>query len=328
MFNAGLPITQALAILSAQQKHRYFKDVLIEVRKDVEGGSTLANALKKHPSVFSDLYTSMIHAGETAGNLDVIFMRLSQYIESMTKLIGKVKAALAYPIVVLIVAAILTALIMIKVVPIFEGMFADLGAELPVLSQVIIDVSHFVAANVALIVIGLGVLVFLFRGYYRTYKGKRVVDRMKLKVWIFGPLLLKLSVARVTRTLATLLTSGVEIIESITITAKTSGNAIIEDAVLKSRAAVQEGKPLYEAWEEEKVFPFMVTQMVGVGEQTGSLATMLEKIADFYEEEVDQAVSALVSMMEPILIVVLGGIVGAIIIAMYLPLFDIIGKIG
>lgn len=328
MFNAGLPITQALAILGTQQKDKYFQSVLIEIRRDVEGGANLSNAMKKHPRVFNELYTSMVQAGEASGNLDTILLRLSQYIENITKLVGKVKAAMAYPIAVLLIAFALTGVILWKVVPVFADMFSQMGAELPLPTQIVIGASDFLSANFLFIAIGLVVLVFVFRSYYRTFKGRRVIDRIKLRIWFIGELLIKVSVARVTRTLATLLTSGVEIIESMTITAKTSGNAIIEDAVLKSRSLVQEGKPLWESWEETKQFPYMVTQMVSVGEQTGSLSTMLGKIADFYDEEVDQAVSALISLMEPIMILFLGGLVGGVIVAMYLPLFDIIGKVG
>jgi type IV pilus assembly protein PilC len=328
MFNAGLPITQALAILGTQQKDKYFQNVLVEVRKDVEGGANLSNAMKKHPKVFNELYTSMVQAGEASGNLDTILLRLSQYIENITKLVGKVKAAMAYPIAVLFIAFSLTGIILWKVVPVFSDMFGQLGAELPLPTQIVVGASDFLVANFIFIIIAIIALVFIFRSYYATFKGRRVIDKIKLRIWVLGELLVKLSVARVTRTLATLLTSGVEIIESMTITAKTSGNAIIEDAVMKSRALVQEGKPLWESWEETKQFPYMVTQMVSVGEQTGSLSTMLGKVADFYDEEVDQSVSALISLMEPIMILFLGGLVGSIIVAMYLPLFDIIGKVG
>ena len=328
MFNAGLPITQAIGILGTQQKDKYFKSVLLEVRKDVEAGSNLSNAMKKHPKVFNDLYTSMIQAGEASGNLDTILLRLSQYVESINKLIGKVKSALTYPIAVIVIAMILTGVLLWKVVPVFQDMFMQMGAELPMLTQIVVDASDFFVANIIWIILFFIGLVFLFRWYYSTFKGRRVIDNIKLKIWIFGELLTKVAVARVTRTLATLLTSGVEIIESMTITAKTSGNAIIEDAVLKSRALVQEGKPLWESWEETKRFPYMVTQMVAVGEQTGSLSAMLGKVADFYDEEVDQAVTAIVSLMEPLMIVILGGIVGSVVVAMYLPLFDIIGKVG
>jgi type IV pilus assembly protein PilC len=239
-----------------------------------------------------------------------------------------VKSAMAYPVGVLVIAFILTGVILWKVVPVFTDMFGQMGAELPLPTQIVVGASDFLVGNFFFVVIALFVLFFIFRSYYATFKGRRVIDNIKLKIWIIGELLVKLGVARVTRTLSTLLTSGVEIIESMTITAKTSGNSIIEDAVLKSRALVQEGKPLWESWEETKRFPYMVTQMVSVGEQTGSLATMLGKVADFYDEEVDQSVSALVSLMEPFMIVFLGGLVGGIIVAMYMPLFDIIGKVG
>jgi type IV pilus assembly protein PilC len=284
--------------------------------------------MRKHPKVFNELYTSMIQAGEASGNLDTILLRLSQYVENMNKLVGKVKAALAYPIGVLVIAFVLTGVILWKVVPVFSDMFAQLGAELPLPTQIVVGASNFLVSNFFYVAIIIIAIIFAFRSYYATFKGRRVIDNIKLKIWVFGELLTKVAVARVTRTLATLLTSGVEIIESMTITAKTSGNSIIEDAVLKSRALVQEGKPLWESWEETKRFPYMVTQMVAVGEQTGSLATMLGKIADFYDEEVDQAVTALVSLMEPLMILLLGGIVGGVIIAMYLPLFDIIGKVA
>jgi type IV pilus assembly protein PilC len=327
MFNAGLPVTQGLGILSQQQKNAYFAEALNNIRKEVEAGSNLSNALRKYPDIFNELYTSMIQAGEASGNLDTILLRLSQYIESMARLVGKVKSAMAYPISVLIIAVVITSIIMVKVIPIFEDMFKNLGASLPMPTQVVIDISHFMQNNffyLVLVVIG---IFFGLKSYNKTYKGKRIFDKIKLKLPIFGALLLKVGVARVTRTLETLLNSGVEIIEAMTITAKTAGNSIIEDAVLKSRGAVQEGKPLGQAWEEQNLFPFMVTQMVSVGEQTGALSNMLGKIADFYDEEVNQAVEALVALMEPIMILFLGGLVGGIIIAMYMPMFDIIGKI-
>jgi len=328
MFNAGLPITQGLGILASQQKNKYFKSVLLDVRRDVEAGSNLSNALKRHPNVFNDLYTSMIQAGEASGNLDTILMRLSEYIENIAKLTGKVKSAMAYPIAVLIITVVLTTVIMMKVIPIFEDMFTSLGASLPAPTQIVMNISRFTQKNILFLVGGVVGAVFAFRAYNKTFKGKRVVDRIKLKLPVFGGLLLKVGVARVTRTLETLLNSGVEIIESMTITARTAGNAIIEDTVLRSRSSVQEGKPLGEAWEEEKLFPYMVTQMVNVGEQTGALSGMLGKIADFYDEEVTQAVDALVSLMEPLLILILGGVVGSIVVAMYLPMFQLVGTIG
>ena len=327
MFNAGLPVTQGLGILAQQQKNLYFQEALNNIRKEVEAGSNLSNALRKYPDIFNELYTSMIQAGEASGNLDTILLRLSQYIESMAKLVGKVKSAMAYPVSVLIIAVVITSIIMIKVIPIFEDMFKNLGASLPMPTQVVIDISHFMQNNFFYIVLAMIAIFYGMKAYNKTYKGKRIFDKIKLKLPIFGGLLLKVGVARVTRTLETLLNSGVEIIEAMTITAKTAGNSIIEDAVLKSRGAVQEGKPLGQAWEEQNLFPFMVTQMVSVGEQTGALSNMLGKIADFYDEEVNQAVEALVALMEPIMILFLGGLVGGIIIAMYMPMFDIIGKI-
>lgn len=327
MFNAGLPITQGLAILANQQANPSFKEALLDIRREVEGGSNLSNALKKYPDTFNELYTSMIQAGEASGNLDTILLRLSEYIENMNRLMGKVKSAMAYPIAVLIIAVVISSVIMIKVVPVFEDMFRQLGATLPTPTQILINISHFLQNNIVYIIIAMIGITYALRNYNKTYKGRRYFDKLKLRTPMFGALLLKVGVARVTRTLETLLNSGVEIIEAMTITAKTAGNSIIEDAVMKSRSYVQEGKPLGESWEELKLFPYMVTQMVAVGEQTGALSNMLGKIADFYDEEVNQAVEALVSLMEPILILVLGGLVGGIIIAMYMPMFDIIGKI-
>jgi len=327
MFNAGLPITQGIGILANQQKNKYFAELLQEVRRDVEAGSNLSNALKKYPDVFNTLYTSMIQAGEASGNLDTILMRLSEYIENMQKIIRKVKSAMTYPIVVIVLAVVITGVILWKVVPIFEDMFSQLGAALPVPTQIVMKASEILQSNILLIIIAIFGIYFAFKSYYKTYKGKRVIDNIKLKIMVFGDLLLKVAVARVTRTMATLLDSGVEIIEAITITSKTAGNAIIEDAVLKSRYAVQEGKPLYSSWEETAIFPYMVTQMVSVGEQTGALSSMLGKIADFYDEEVDATVSSLISIMEPIMILILGGLVGSVVIAMYLPMFAIIGEV-
>ncbi len=327
MFNAGLPITQGIGILATQQRNPGFANALEDIKKEVESGANLSNSMKKHPKIFNELYTSLIQAGEASGNLDTILLRLSSYIENITKLTGKVKSAMAYPVAVLVIGVILTSVILMKVVPVFQTLFEGMGAKLPLPTQIVVDASQILQDHFFKIVFAFIALYFVIKSYYSTFKGKRVIDKLKLKAPIFGDLLMKVGVARVTRTLATLLNSGVEIIEAITITSKTAGNSIIEDAVLKSRLAVQEGRPLWEAWEETKVFPFMVTQMVSVGEQTGSLSTMLEKIADFYDEEVDASVSALISLMEPIMIVFLGGLVGGVVIAMYLPMFDIIGKV-
>ncbi len=326
MFNAGLPITQGIGILATQQKNKGFQQALGEVRRDVEAGANFSNALKKFPKVFNNLYTSLIQAGEASGNLDTILIRLSEYIENSARLTGKVKSAMTYPIAVLLIAIVLTGVILEKVVPVFADLFSELGAALPLPTRIVVGASEFLQAYFWWIILGMIGIVFLFKTYYSTYKGRRVIDKITLKLPVFGDLLLKVAVARVTRTMSTLLNSGVEIIESITITSKTSGNAIIEDSVLKSRNAVQEGKPLYESWEEQKVFPFMVTQMVGVGEQTGSLSTMLGKIADFYDEEVENAVASLISLMEPLMIVVLGSLIGGIVVAMYMPMFEMISN--
>jgi type IV pilus assembly protein PilC len=328
MFNAGLPITQGLGILATQQKNKYFSGALLEIRKDVEAGSNLSNALRMYPDIFNDLYTSMIQAGEASGNLDTILLRLSTYIVNMSRLVGKVKSAMAYPVAVLIIAVVITVVLMMKVVPIFEDLFRNMGASLPAPTEMVVGLSHFIQGNIFIIIGAIVAGVFALRQYNNTFKGRRVIDQFKLKIPVFGNLLLKSGVARMTRTLETLLNSGVEIIEAMTITAKTSGNSIIEDAVLRSRFSVQEGKPLGESWEEQKLFPYMVTQMVSVGETTGALSTMLAKIADFYDEEVNQSVDALVSLMEPLLMLVLGLLVGGVIIAMYMPMFDIIGKVG
>jgi len=328
MFNAGLPITQGLGILALEQENKYFKEVLTDIRKDVEAGSNLSDALKKHPKVFNELYTSMVEAGEASGNLDTVLIRLSNYIEESAKLVGRVKSALAYPIFVLAVALVLTYVIMIKVVPVFQRLFSQLNATLPLPTRIVIGISQFLASNILLILAGLGLAIFGLVSYNKTYRGRRVLDKIKLKTPIFGTLLLKLAVARVTRTLSTLLEAGVEIVNALTITAKTSGNAIVSDAILRSRNSIQEGKLLGDSLREEGVFPFMVTQMISVGEETGALTTMLEKIADFYEEEVEHAVEALLSVMEPLMILFLGGLVGSIIVAMYLPMFSIIGKLG
>lgn len=328
MFNAGLPITQSLGILATQQKNLYFKKVLEEVRRDVEAGSNFSVALKKHPKVFNDLYHSLVQAGEASGNLDTILVRISEYLENTQRLVGKVKSAMAYPIAVIVIAVVLTGVILTQVVPVFSDMFKQMGATLPTPTQLVIDASDFLTENFLLVIAAIVGMIFALKAYNKTFNGKRRLDKLKLRIPVLGDLLLKTAVARTTRTMSTLLTAGVEIIESLGITAKTAGNAIVEDAILRSRMGIQEGRPVSESWEEQKLFPFMVTQMIGVGEQTGSLSTMLGKIADFYDEEVEAAVNALVSLMEPIMIVVLGGLVGGIIIAMYLPMFDMIGKIG
>jgi type IV pilus assembly protein PilC len=328
MIDAGLPLVQCLEILANQQEHKNFQKILLQVRQDVEAGSTLADAMRRHPKAFDNLYVNMIAAGEAGGILDVILQRLSTYIEKAVKLRNQVRAALIYPIAVIVIAAIVVAVILLKVIPTFAALFTSLGAELPMPTRVVIFCSNFLArywwAFVALIAAG----VFAFRRYYATYKGRRVVDGTMLKAPIIGMILRKIAVARFCRTLATLTSSGVPILEALDITARTSGNAIVEDAIMGVRKSVEGGKTIVEPLRESGVFPNMVVQMIGVGEQTGALDAMLNKIAEFYEDEVDVAVAGLVKLLEPLMIFILGIVIGGIVIAMYLPMFTLINKIG
>ena len=328
MIDAGLPLVQCLEILANQQEHKNFQKILLQVRQDVEAGSTLADAMRRHPKAFDNLYVNMIAAGEAGGILDVILQRLSTYIEKAVKLRNQVRAALIYPIAVIVIAAIVVAVILLKVIPTFAALFTSLGAELPMPTRVVIFCSNFLArywwAFVALIAAG----VFAFRRYYATYKGRRVVDGTMLKAPIIGMILRKIAVARFCRTLATLTSSGVPILEALDITARTSGNAIVEDAIINVRKSVEGGKTIVEPLRESGVFPNMVVQMIGVGEQTGALDAMLNKIAEFYEDEVDVAVAGLVKLLEPLMIFILGVVIGGIVIAMYLPMFTLINKIG
>jgi len=328
MIDAGLPLVQCLEILANQQEHKNFQKILLQVRQDVEAGSTLADAMRRHPKAFNSLYVNMIAAGEAGGILDTILQRLSVYIEKAVKLASQVKSAMIYPIAVITIAAIVVAVILLKVIPTFAALFTSLGAELPLPTRVVIFCSNFLArywwAFVALIAAG----VFAFRRYYATYKGRRVVDGAMLKAPIIGMILRKIAVARFCRTLATLTSSGVPILEALDITARTSGNAIVEDAIMGVRKSVEGGKTIVEPLRESGVFPNMVVQMIGVGEQTGALDAMLNKIAEFYEDEVDVAVAGLVKLLEPLMIFILGVVIGGIVIAMYLPMFTLINKIG
>jgi type IV pilus assembly protein PilC len=327
MIDAGLPLVQCLEILANQQEHKNFAKILLQVRQDVEAGSTLADAMRRHPKAFDDLYVNMVAAGEAGGILDTILQRLSTYIEKAVKLRSQVRAALIYPIAVICIAAIVVAVILLKVIPTFAALFTSLGAELPFPTRVVIAASNFLARYFIFFVIGIGAAVFFFRRYYKTYRGRRVIDGALLKAPIIGIILRKIAVARFCRTLATLTSSGVPILESLDITARTAGNAIVEDAIVETRKSVENGKTLVEPLRDSEVFPNMVVQMIGVGEQTGALDAMLSKIADFYEEEVDQAVANLLTLMEPVMILFLGTTVGGIVISMYLPLFDLISKL-
>ncbi len=328
MIDAGLPLVQCIEILANQQEHKNFQKILLQVRQDVEAGSTLADAMRRHPKAFDNLYVNMIAAGEAGGILDTILQRLSVYIEKAVKLRSQVRSALIYPIAVIVIASIVVAVILLKVIPTFAALFTSLGAELPMPTRVVIRASNFLARYFILFVIGVAAAAYGIRRYYATYRGRRVIDGLLLKLPILGMILRKIAVARFCRTLATLTSSGVPILESLDITARTSGNAIVEDAILETRKSVEGGKTIVEPLRDSNVFPNMVVQMIGVGEQTGALDAMLNKIADFYEDEVDTAVAGLVKLMEPVMIFILGVIIGGIVIAMYLPMFTLINKIG
>jgi type IV pilus assembly protein PilC len=319
MIDAGVPLVQCLEILGEQQEKKKFKNVIQTVQRDVESGANLADSMKAHSKTFDDLYTNMVAAGEAGGILDTIFQRLAVYIEKAVKLKRAVQSAMVYPIAVILIAAGVITLILWKVVPQFTILFESMNVDLPLPTRIVIGASKFVGSYGIFIGIGLGILVFLFRSYYRTQKGRYTVDGMLLRMPIIGPLLRKIAVARFTRTMATLIASGVPILDCLEITAKTSGNAVVEEAIFKVKRSIEEGRTIVEPLKESKVFPAMVVQMVGVGEQAGALEQMLTKIADFYEEEVDAAVGDLMTAMEPAMIVVLGTVVGGIVISMYLP---------
>ncbi len=325
MIDAGLPLVQALEILSTQVENKVLAKALTAIKTDVEGGSTYADALKKHPRIFSELYANMVAAGESGGILDTILNRLAAYIEKAMKLKKRVKGAMVYPIVVSSIAVLVIAIIMIFVVPTFSKMFTQMGGTLPVPTLLVISLSRFLAGIGGLLILFLIIGAAIgFGQIRRTEKGKKITDSIFLKLPVFGILLRKVAVAKFTRTLSTLVGSGVPILDGLEITAKTAGNKVIEYAVMDVRQAVSEGKTLAEPLMKSKVFPPMVTHMIAVGESTGALDSMLAKIADFYDDEVDNAVSNLTAMMEPMLMVFLGGSVGFIVIAMYLPIFKLI----
>jgi len=332
MIDAGLPLVQCLDILAEQQNNPFFKDVLRQVRQNVEEGSTLFTAMQKHPRVFDALYTSMVEAGETGGVLDLILQRLATLIEKVVKLKRSIISASIYPAAVILVAIVAVAVILIVVIPQFQQIFMGLlgpGELLPLPTRIVIGISNFLAGwgglgTLAGIIAG----VIGFRSYYKTKQGRWNIDKLILKLPIFGSLVRKVAVARFSRILSTLLASGVPILQSLDITAKTAGNVIIEDAILKVRAGVERGENFVDPLKATEVFPHMVGQMIGVGEQTGALDAMLSKIADFYEEEVDTAIADILSMIEPALIAFLGVTIGSIVISMYLPMFTLIGKLA
>jgi len=328
MIDAGLPLVQCLEILAGQQENKTFKRALIQIRQDVESGSNLADSMRKHPKIFNDLFTNMVAAGEAGGILDTILQRLSVYIEKAVKLSSQVKSALIYPVAVICIAAIVVAVILLKVIPTFAALFTSLGAELPFPTRMVILASNFLARYFIFFIIGIAASIFAFQRYYATYRGRRVVDGFVLKLPVLGMIMRKIAVARFCRTLATLTSSGVPILEALDITARTAGNAIVEDAIQVVRTSVEGGKTIVEPLRDSGIFPNMVVQMIGVGEQTGALDQMLNKIGDFYEDEVDAAVAGLVKLLEPVMIFILGTLIGGIVIAMYLPMFTLINKIG
>ena len=328
LIDAGLPLVQGLEILSSQEENKAFKKILIQVKSDVEGGSTLADALKKHPKVFDNLYVNLVAAGEVGGVLDTILARLAAYYEKAAKLRSKVKGAFTYPIVVLVIAFAVITVLLVFVIPVFQKMFADMGGTLPAFTQLVINLSDFMRKYFYVVAGILIALFVIFRRYYKTEKGREVVDDYLLRLPIFGSLIKKVAIAKFTRTLSTMLSSGVPILESLEIVAKTSGNKVIEKAILKTRMSIGEGKTIAEPLGACRVFPPMVVQMISVGESTGALDSMLSKIADFFDDEVDAAVTALTSLIEPLLMVFLGGAIGALVIAMYLPIFQMASILG
>jgi type IV pilus assembly protein PilC len=328
MIDAGLPLVQCLEILASQQDNRTFQKVLFQVRQDVESGATLADAMRKHPAAFDDLYANMVAAGEAGGILDTILQRLSQYIEKIVKLRSAIRSAMVYPVAVITIAIGVVWIILWKVIPTFAVLFQGLGAQLPLPTRITIAASNFIGAWWWMIFAGIGAGIFSLFRYHKTERGKRVIDGALLKIPVLGNVLRKIAVARFCRTLGTLVSSGVPILEALEITAKTSGNAVVEDAIMSTRRSIEEGKTISEPLKNTDVFPPMVVQMVAVGEQTGALETMLNKIADFYEDEVDEATANLLALLEPVMICFLGVVIGGIVISMYLPMFDLISKIG
>ena len=328
MIDAGLPLVQGLTILAEQTENKTFQNVLKRVTKDVEGGSSLAEALKKHPKVFDGLYVNLVAAGEIGGILDTILQRLAAYIEKAEKLKTRIKGAMTYPIIVVGVAVLVIAVILIFVIPVFQEMFSSFGKALPVPTQIVVNMSDFLKGNIHYVIVGFIVFVFAFKKYRNTKKGRKQTDALALKLPVFGNLLKKSAVARFTRTLGTMISSGVPILDALEIVAKTSGNVVLEEIIYEVRSSIAEGQTIAEPLSEAAIFPRMVVQMISVGEATGALDTMLNKIADFYDDEVDAAVDALTSMLEPLLMVFLGGAIGGLVIAMYLPIFQMAAAMG
>jgi len=328
MIDAGLPLVQCLEILASQQDNKTLKKTLTEIRQSVEGGSTFAAALKQHPKVFTSLYANMVEAGEAGGILDTILNRLAQYMEKAMSLKKKVKSAMIYPSTIITVAVLVVIFLLVFVIPTFKAMFEGFGAALPLPTQIVLELSRLVRSYFLVGVAAVVGAVIGVRWWYGTSSGRTSIDRLLLKMPVIGILIRKVAVAKFTRTLGTLISSGVAILDGLDITARTAGNKIVEMAVLKTRASISEGKTIAEPLRESGVFPPMVVQMIAVGEQTGALDAMLSKIADFYDEEVDTAVTNLTSLLEPMLMVFLGIVIGGVVIAMYLPIFKLISVVG
>jgi len=328
MINAGLPLIQCLDLLSQQEKNKTFAKIITSVKEDIEGGATLHEALGKFPKVFDDLFINLVAAGESGGTIDVILNRLSAYMEKAMKLKSKVKGAMTYPASVLVISIAVVALLLLKVIPVFQKMFEGMGGQLPAPTQFLINASEFMQSYFIFMIVGIALVIYVFRRYYRTEKGELIVDALTLKAPVFGPLLNKVAVAKFTRTLATMLGSGVPILEGLSIVSKTAGNKIVENAIIKTRQSISEGRTIAEPLSETGIFPPMVVQMIAVGEATGALDLMLAKIADFYDDEVDAAVDAMTSLLEPVMMVFLGGVVGGMIICMYLPIFKMASVVG
>jgi type IV pilus assembly protein PilC len=328
MIDAGLPLVQCLEILGSQQENKKFSQAIRTVTREVESGNTLASGMRQSPKVFDELYTNMVEAGEAGGILDTIFQRLAVYIEKSVKLKAAMKSAMVYPAAIIFIASAVITLILWKVVPAFTELFNSMEVELPLPTRIVIAASSFVGGYGLFVLVGLGILVFLFRSYYATPKGRYNVDRLILKLPVFGVLVRKISVARFTRTLGTLISSGVPILEALDITARTAGNAVVEEAIFNVKSAIETGRTIVDPLKESGVFPNMVIQMIGVGEETGALEPMLNKIADFYEEEVDTAVGDLMTAIEPMMMAVLGIVVGGIVISMYMPIFSLVGQLS
>ena len=328
MIDAGLPLVQGLEILCKQQENSTFKRVLTDIKSDVETGLTFADAMRKHPKVFDNLFSNMIEAGETGGILDTILGRLALFMEKSMALKKKIKGAMTYPAICMAIAALILVVILVFVIPVFDDMFKEFGSALPLPTQIVVDMSHIFKSNFLWIGMGVFAVIYSIKKIYNTEKGNIAIDAMLLKAPVVGPLIKKVAVAKFTRTLSTMLQSGVPILDALQVVAKTSGNKIIEAAIFNVADSIAEGRPIAEPLEESGVFPNMVVQMINVGESVGALDTMLAKIADFYDEEVDQAVENLTAMIEPFMMVFLGGMIGGLVIAMYLPIFSMADAVG